>query len=62
MTWTAIIGIFSGLVWLVVRFFKRKDAAEPQTDLDRARAAAAKGDDQTLNEELDKAKDRKDWK
>ncbi len=52
------LSIISSIFWLVLRFFKRKDANEPQRILDQARDASARKDDATLNAALDAAADR----
>lgn len=53
-----ILRIIADALWLVVRWYKRKDANEPQRELDKARDASARGDDADLNRRLRDAADR----
>ena len=50
--------VVAGVVLLLIRYFKRKDASEPQKILDQARTDSATGDDAALNADLDDAADR----
>jgi hypothetical protein len=54
-----IFTIIADIFWLVIRFFKRKDANEPQRTLDQARQDSATGNDDALNRDLDNARDRR---
>lgn len=53
-----LLSIISSFFWLVVRYFKRRDRNEPQREMDKAREASARGDDDELNRRLRAASDR----
>ncbi len=55
---STILKILNGLLWLIQRFFKRKDANEPQARIDTAKTAAATDNDALLNQSVDDARMR----
>ena len=59
--WTFIKGAWAmgaDVLWLAVRYFKRKDKNEPQDEIDKARTDSAVADDSALNADLQRATDR----
>jgi len=53
-----LLAIIKSIFWLIVRGLTRRDKAEPQREINKARRASRKGDDKTLNDVLSRARDR----
>lgn len=60
MAWLKSIGAaLGGLVWLAVRFFRRRDAAEPQRKRDEIGKAVTTHNESKINTLLDDGLHRK---
>lgn len=54
----SLLSLLAIIAGFVARYFKRRDAQEPQTRIDKARTDAATGNDAALNADLDGADQR----
>jgi hypothetical protein len=49
-----LLAILRSVFWLIVRWFKRRDAGEPQRKMDEADKSVAEHDTKKVNEILDR--------